>query len=41
MRILYLIPKLPKMSKNKRKKWFLMNFGSGVINSGCVTFIEQ
>jgi len=39
-RIVIFIPKLPKMTKSAREKWFLKNYGSGVMNSGYVLFIE-
>jgi len=40
MKIIVLIPKLPRMSKTAREKWLLMNFGSGVIDSNYVLILE-
>jgi hypothetical protein len=39
-RIVIIVPKLPK-SRYKKERWFLQNFGSGVMNSGVVIFIEK
>jgi len=40
MRIIIHIPKI-NGNKNQRRKWLIKTFGSGVVDSGYVLFIEH